>query len=111
MFWGGQLSAEKPSVVQQVDNSYDYIDFRTFLPPMAGFEPCEIMPGGDGCECLNLGCTDEEASGRGVVTQFASPAACGALGYGEGGGGGRTEGQKRALTLVCALLPNFLCRS
>ena len=93
--------------MQAVENLYDYIDFRPFLPPWAGFEPCEIMPGGDGCDCLELGCVDDAAAENGVVTRFASPASCEALGASTGG---CSDKHKRNLLLVCAFLfPETVC--
>ena len=64
------------------------------------------MPGGDGCECLELGCVDDGAASNGVVTRFASPAACEALGLAAGSeaSGSSSNRQKRNLMLVCAYL-------
>jgi hypothetical protein len=85
-------------MVQPIYNSYDYVDFRPFLPPWAGFEPCEIMPGGEGCECLNLGCKNAVAADSGVVSAFASPVSCEQIGAPTGDG----SKKKRDLFLVCA---------
>lgn len=40
-----------------VTHSYDFVDFHSFIPPYITFEPCEMLPEGEGCECLDLGCT------------------------------------------------------
>lgn len=57
--WLGQpVVAAVPCVIQDpVTHSYDFVDFQPFIPPYITFEPCEMLPGGDGCDCLELGCT------------------------------------------------------
>lgn len=89
--------------VQRVEVSYDYIDFRPFLPPWVSFQPCDLAPEGDGCECIELNCPtdspDNPASSTLAVRGSTSRAS-----------GAKSEQQKRDLMLVCMLLTLLRCR-
>lgn len=42
--------------MQSVFHTYDYIDFKPYLPESVTFEPSYMLPGGQGCEPVNLKC-------------------------------------------------------
>jgi hypothetical protein len=86
--------------VQKIERSYDYLDFRPHLPPWVSFQPCELVPGGDGCECIELAC----ASNSKDATAFLA----GATESRTSAQDKKTEKQKRDLMLVCALFAAIL---
>eukprot|EP00892_Ulva_mutabilis_P012817 jgi/Ulvmu1/9908/UM057_0065.1 len=67
-----ELKGRKNAVngTNPVTHSYDFVDFHPFIPPYITFEPCEMLPGGDGCDCLELGCTSASADD---VSFFTNP--------------------------------------
>lgn len=70
----GAASACHPGrALQTVHHVYDYLDFQPRIPDTVTFEPSFMLPGGDGCEELNLGCAvdkgrKDDAGRRAVVT-------------------------------------------
>lgn len=61
----GRVAVQNP-----VAHSYDFVDFVPYVPPYITFEPCEMLPGGEGCDCIDLGCTAPSPEG---VTFFTEP--------------------------------------
>lgn len=57
-------------VQKPVTHSYDFMDFLPFIPPYITFEPCEMLPEGEGCDCIDLGCTSVSPEG---VSFFMGP--------------------------------------
>lgn len=68
------LCAYPSSLIWYVQNlvthSYDFVNFLPYIPPYITFEPCEMLPGGEGCECINLGCTSPNSD---APSFFTSP--------------------------------------
>lgn len=50
-------------VQKPVTHSYDFMDFLPFIPPYITFEPCEMLPEGEGCDCIELGCSSVSPEG------------------------------------------------
>jgi hypothetical protein len=59
------------NAVQLVNHSYEYFNFLPVVPDSVSFEPCQLVPGGTDCVCLNLGCAAGAAAaltGTGTFT-------------------------------------------
>jgi hypothetical protein len=56
--------------VQTVFHTYDYLDFKPYIPESVTFEPSYMLPGGKGCVDLNLNC-DIDVKRKGDKTKAA----------------------------------------
>jgi hypothetical protein len=55
----------EPSLgVQPVNHSYSFFDFQDSIPDTISFQPCVMVPGGTGCECVDLKCAVDESARR-----------------------------------------------
>ena len=50
--------------MQPIKHVYSFFDFQPFVPDSVSFEPCFMLPEGDDCACLELGCIVDSTDGR-----------------------------------------------
>lgn len=50
--------------MQTVNHTYAFFDFQPAVPDSISFEPCIMLPGASGCECLKLGCAVDQHAFR-----------------------------------------------
>lgn len=55
--------------VQKVNHTYSFFDFQPIVPDTISFEPCIMLPGVGGCECLRLGCAVDQSDARAGLEQ------------------------------------------
>ena len=55
--------------VQPVNHTYSFFDFQSIVPDTISFEPCIMLPGVSGCDCLRLGCAVDQSDSRTAVEQ------------------------------------------
>jgi hypothetical protein len=65
--------------VQSVNHTYSFFDFQPQVPDSITFEPCVMLPGVRGCECLKLGCAVDQHNFRPQLEQSAAAAEQGQL--------------------------------
>jgi hypothetical protein len=63
-----QVYWQNACAVQPVQHFYEYFNFLPVVPDSVSFEPCKLVPGGTGCDCLNLGCSTSAAAAGAALT-------------------------------------------
>lgn len=65
---------EPPLAVQPVNHTYSFFDFQDSIPDTVTFQPCVMVPGGTGCDCVDLKCAvDESARSKSIELATTHP--------------------------------------